>query len=218
VSETIAPHTFQYGSAQHQAHTAVSGMWLFLASEMLFFGVLFLSWIFCRHWRPIGFDVGARQTELTLGTINSVLLLTSSLTYAAATRCIEAGNVRGLIRLCLLTGALGLAFLGVKFGLEWHDDFDKHLFPGGAFAIQGPDRAGAQMFFVFYFVSTALHGLHMAVGIGLLAWIVWRARRGAFSATYSTPVTVVGLYWSFVDMVWVVLYPLIYLVGRSPQG
>jgi len=190
-------------------------MWLFLASEMLFFGVLFLSWIFCRHWNPIGFDAGARQTALTLGTINSVLLLTSSVTYTAGTRCIEAGNVRGLTGWCLLTGLLGLAFLGVKFGLEWHDDFSKHLFPGSEFAIQGPTRAGAQLFFVFYFVATALHGLHMIVGIALLGWIIRRARRGAFSSEYSTPVAVVGLYWSFVDMVWVVLYPLIYLIGRN---
>ena len=216
MNATALPREFQYSSGQHQEHTAISGMWLFLATEMLFFGVLFLSWIYCRHWNPVGFDVGGRQTAFELGTINTVLLLTSSFTYTAASRCIEAGNVRGLIGLCVLTGLLGLAFLFVKIGLEWHDDFDKHLFPGSGFAIQGPARAGAQMFFVFYFVSTALHSLHMVVGIGLLTWIIWRARRGELSAGYSTPVTVVGLYWSFVDMVWIVLYPLIYLIGRGP--
>ena len=89
-------------------------------------------------------------------------------------------------------------------------------FPGTAFSIHGVTRAGAQMFFVFYFVATALHGMHMLVGIGLLAWIIRRARRGEFSPAYSTPVAVVGLYWSFVDMVWIVLYPLIYLIGRGP--
>ncbi len=216
MSETLLPRGFQYSSAEHQVETAISGMWLFLASEMLFFGVLFLSWIFCRHWNPVGFDAGAQQTALTLGTLNSVLLITSSVTYTAGTRCIEAGQPRGLIGFCALTGLLGLAFLGVKLGLEWHDDFAKHLFPGNDFAIHGTARAGAEMFFVFYFVSTALHGLHMLVGIGLLAWIIWRAHRGDFSARYSTPVTVVGLYWSFVDMVWIVLYPLIYLIGRAP--
>lgn len=216
MSQALLPRAFQYSSPEHQAHTAISGMWLFLASEMLFFGVLFLSWIFCRHWNPAGFDAGAQQTALTLGTINTVLLLTSSVTYTVGTRCIESGSTRGLIGFCILTGVLGLAFLGVKLGLEWHDDFAKHFFPGDDFAIQGAARAGAQMFFVFYFVSTALHGLHMLVGIGLLAWIIWRARRGDFSAQYSTPVAVVGLYWSFVDMVWIVLYPLIYLIGRTP--
>jgi cytochrome c oxidase subunit III len=218
MSETLLPHTFQYGSARHQSDSAIAGMWLFLASEMLFFGVLFLSWIFCRHWNPTGFDVGAQQTSLLLGTFNTVLLLTSSLTYTAGVRCIEADNARGLIVFTLITGLLGLAFLAVKFGLEWHEDFAKHLFPGNNFAIQGPVRAGAQLFFVFYFVATALHGLHMLVGIGLLTWIIWRAQRGQFSSTTSTPVEVVGLYWSFVDMVWVVLYPLIYLIGRSPPA
>lgn len=216
MNETALPREFQYSSSRHQSQTAISGMWLFLASEMLFFGVLFLSWIFCRHWNLAGFDTGAQHTALAAGSINTLILLTSSATYTAATRCIEAGNVRGMIRLCVVTGLLGLAFLAIKIGYEWRDDFDKQLFPGAAFAITGPARAGAQMFFVFYFVSTALHSLHMAVGLGLLAWIIWRARRGAFSAEYSTPVTVVGLYWSFVDMVWVVLYPLIYLIGRTP--
>jgi cytochrome c oxidase subunit III len=215
MSETALPRTFQYTSAQHQSQTAVSGMWLFLASEMLFFGVLFLTWIFCRHWNQTGFDIGARQTELSLGTLNSVILITSSVTYAAGTLFIEKGNVRRLIQLVVVTGLLGLAFLVLKFGIEWHDDFEKHLFPGEAFAIRGAARAGAQMFFVFYFVATALHGLHMLVGLGLLVWIIQKARHGHFFAEYSTPVAIVGLYWSFVDMVWIMLYPLIYLVGRS---
>lgn len=216
MTDAALPRTFQYSSAQHQAQTAVAGMWLFLASEMLFFGALFLSWIFCRHWNQAGFDVGARQTELFLGTINTVLLVTSSAVYTAGVTFMEAGNTRRLVQCCALTALLGVAFMVVKFGIEWHQDFTKHLFPGATFAIQGPARAGAQMFFVFYFLSTALHGLHMLVGIGLVGWVFWRARHGEFSVEYSTPVTVVGLYWSFVDMVWIVLYPLIYLVGRSP--
>jgi cytochrome c oxidase subunit 3 len=215
MSEAALPHAFQYTSAKHQAQTAVAGMWLFLASEMLFFGALFLSWIFCRHWNQAGFDVGAQQTEFLLGTINTVLLVTSSAVYTAGVTFMDSGNTRRLIQCCLLTGLLGLAFMVVKFGIEWHDDLDKHLFPGSTFAIQGPARAGAQLFFIFYFLSTALHGLHMLVGIGLVSWIIWRAWRGDFSKNYSTPVTVVGLYWSFVDMVWIVLYPLIYLIGRS---
>jgi cytochrome c oxidase subunit 3 len=218
MSETGAAlsHTFQYGSARHQSRTAISGMWLFLASEVLFFGVLFLSWIFCRHWNQAGFDAGARQTELTFGTLNTVILITSSAVYSAGVASMAAGNTRRLIQCCSVAWLLGLAFLILKFGLEWHDDFNKHLFPGSGFAITGPLRAGAQLFFVFYFVATALHGLHMLVGLGLLGWIIWRARRGAFSAQYFTPVAVVGLYWSFVDMVWLILYPLIYLVGRGP--
>jgi cytochrome c oxidase subunit 3 len=211
-----ASHTFQYGSARHQARTAISGMWLFLASEILFFGVLFLSWIFCRHWNQAGFDAGARQTELLFGTLNTVILVTSSAVYTAGAASIAAGDTRRLIRCCALAWILGLSFLVLKFAIEWHDDFAKHLFPGPQFAIAGPLRSGAQLFFIFYFIATALHGLHMLVGLGLVGWIMWRARRDDFSAGYYTPVAVVGLYWSFVDIIWLVLYPLIYLVGRGP--
>jgi cytochrome c oxidase subunit III len=215
MNDAALPRGFQYGSGRHQAQTAIAGMWLFLASEMLFFGVLFLSWICCRHWNQACFDAGARQTELIFGTLNTVILITSSVAYTAGVTFMEAGNTRSLIRCCVLTLLLGLAFLVLKFGIEWHDDFAKHLFPGEGFAIQGAARDGAQLFFVFYFVATALHGLHMVVGLGLLVWIILRARRGEFSREYSTPVAIVGLYWSFVDLVWIVLYPLIYLVGRG---
>jgi cytochrome c oxidase subunit 3 len=216
VSGATVSHAFQYASARHQARTAISGMWAFLASEVLFFGVLFLSWIFCRHGNPAGFDAGARQTQLGIGTLNTVILITSSAVYTAGAAFIEAGNTRRLIQCCAIAWVLGLAFMVLKFGIEWHDDFAKHLFPGPGFAITGSARAGAQLFFVFYFVATALHGLHMLAGLGLVGWIIWRAGRGEFSAEYSTPVAVAGLYWSFVDLVWIVLYPLIYLVGRGP--
>lgn len=211
-----SPHGVQYSSARAEARTALSGMWLFLASEVQFFGALFLAWIYCRHWAQAGFDAGARHTDLTIGTINTVILLSSSLLYSVATACIAAGRVRGLVRCCAGVWLLGLAFLVLKFGFEWHSDLSQHLFPGPQFAIQGALRGGAELFYSFYFISTALHGLHMAVGLGLLAWIIRRARRGEFHARYYTPVAAVGLYWSFVDMVWIVLYPLIYLVGRGP--
>jgi cytochrome c oxidase subunit 3 len=182
---------------------------------MLFFGVLFLSWIYCRHWNQAGFDVGARQTEITIGTINTVILVTSSFAYSAGVAFIEEGNSRRLIQCCAVAWALGLAFLILKFGIEWHDDFRKHLFPGPDFAINGALGGGARLFFVFYFIATALHGIHMLGGLVLVGWIMRRARRGDFTALYNMPVGVVGLYWSFVDIVWLVLYPLIYLVGRG---
>jgi len=115
------------------------------------------------------------------------------------------------------TLALGIAFLALKFGLEWHDDFSRHLFPGGGpFAIGGAQEGGARLFFVFYFIGTGLHGVHMLVGVALVSWILVRALRGAFAHGRHTPVQVVGLYWSFVDIVWLTLYPLIYLIGRGP--
>jgi cytochrome c oxidase subunit 3 len=210
------PHGFQYPSAQHQAQTAVAGMWLFLATEVLLFGGLILCFIFARHFNAPGFDAGARETELWIGTLNTALLVTSSASYAAALACIRVGNRRGLIACLGVTLALGLAFLALKFGLEWHDDFAKHLFPASTdFKIQGAEQGGARLFYVFYFISTGLHGVHMLIGVGLVVWIMRRAFRGAFSPLYYTPVHVVGLYWSFVDVVWLTLYPLIYLIGRG---
>ena len=216
MSETSLPHEFQYSSAAHQAETAVSGMWLFLATEMLFFGAIFLAWIYCRHWNQAGFDAGAQHTQLAIGTINTVILLTSSLVYSFGVAFIEAGNNRRLIQCCAVVWGLGFSFLILKFGLEYYKDFSDHLFPGSDFSINGALGGGARLFFVFYFVSTALHGIHMIGGLTLVGWIILRARRNEFSAVYYTPVTVVGLYWSFVDVVWIVLYALIYLVGRGP--
>ena len=216
MSDAALHHEFQYPSAKHQAETAISGMWLFLATEVLFFGALFLGWIFARHANLAGFDDGAKHTQLAIGTINTVILVTSSLTYSAGLVFIAAGNTRRLMQCLAATLLLGLAFLVLKFGFEWSKDFEDHLWPGPDFAIAGSFGRGAQLFFGFYFIATAVHGLHMVVGLGLVAWIMLLARRGRLSAGYRTPVEVVGLYWSFVDMVWIVLFPLIYLIGRGP--
>ena len=137
MSETSLPHGFQYSSAGHQAGTAISGMWLFLATEVLFFGAIVLAWIYCRHWNQPGFDAGAQKTQLAIGTINTVILLTSSLVYSAGLAFIEAGNRRRLIQCCAATWALGFSFLILKFGLEYYKDFAADLFPGPAFAING---------------------------------------------------------------------------------
>ena len=216
MSDVYLPHTFQYSSAEHQEGTAIGGMWLFLATEVLFFGGLFLSWIYARHWNLDGFDAGAGETELWIGTLNTALLVTSSFVYATGFAFARAGDNRRLLWCCLGAIGIGLAFMALKFGLEWHDDFDKHLFPTDpAFRFAGtPDGPGARLFFIFYFISTGLHGVHLLVGIYLVSWIAWRARRGDFSPRSHTAVTVVGLYWSFVDMVWIILFPLIYLIGR----
>jgi cytochrome c oxidase subunit 3 len=209
-------HEFQFESAPHQASTAIAGMWLFLATEVLFFGGLFLCWIYARHANQAGFDAGARETALGIGTLNTVLLISSSAVYTAGVTFIRTGNVRRLIHCCLVTLLLGAGFIALKFGVEWREDFTQHLFPAAAnFKITAPGLGGARLFYVFYFASTALHGLHMVIGLALLGWIMLRARRGDFSPQYHTPVHVVGLYWSFVDMVWLILYPLIYLVGRG---
>ena len=205
--------TFQYTDAAHQSETAMSGMWLFLAQEVLFFGALIFTWVYCQYQHPAGFHLATRHANLLIGTTNTAVLLTSSLTYAAANRFIEAGQTRRLIQACLATMALGAAFLVLK-GLEWREDFNEGLVPGQGFALHGADGGGAQIFFSFYYVATVVHAIHMVIGIGLVLWITLRARRGDFSREWSTPVEVVGLYWSFVDIVWLTLYPLIYLAAR----
>ena len=216
MSEEVAPHThFQYYDAEHQADSALAGMWLFLASEILFFGGLILAWMFCRHWQLAGFDAGARETVLWIGSLNLVLLVTSSFVYSSGLVFIEAGNARRLTQCCVVTMIIGTLFLLLKF-YEWHIDISEDLFPSSrVFKITGADAGGARMFWSFYFVATALHALHMIGGIGLVGWIAIQARRGAYADGWFTPVEVVGLYWSFVDIVWIVLYPVIYLVGRG---
>ncbi len=178
------------------------------------FGPLVLAWICCRHADPSAFDAGAKETDLFIGTLNTALLLSSSLAYSLGVASLEAGSRRGLIAFAIVAWLLGAAFLILKFGVEWPLDFEKGLFPGDSFALSPPHRNGAQLFFVFYFFSTAIHGLHVIMGLGLVFWVVLRARD--FTASRHTAVLVVGLYWSFVDMVWIILYPLIYLIGRGP--
>jgi cytochrome c oxidase subunit III len=204
----------QFDDAGQQRTASDLGMWVFLATEVLFFGGLILAWLFCRHWQQAGFDAGARQTLIAFGTTNLVLLLTASLTFSAGLAWIRLGNARRLVQCCWLTAALGVVFLMLK-SIEWYIDIADHLFPAGAFKLTGAEADGARLFWSFYFVSTGLHAAHMIAGVGLLCWLALRARKGAFSAEWHTPVEVVGLYWSFVDIVWIMLYPLIYLIGRG---
>lgn len=216
MSDEIAPHQhFQYASPNHQSHTAIAGMWLFLATEVLFFGGLVLAWIFCRHWQQAAFDAGGRETVIAIGTANLALLLTSSFVYTCGLMFIEMDQPRRLMQCSLVAAGLGLGFLVLK-GWEWLIDIHEHLFPAMAnFKITGADAGGARLFWSFYWVATSLHALHMIVGIAAVCWIAAQARAGRLSAAWHTPVEVIGLYWSFVDIVWIVLYPLIYLVGRG---
>jgi cytochrome c oxidase subunit 3 len=209
----VAEHIeFQYAGMEHQSETALSGMWLFLATELLFFGGLFLLYMIYRSQFPHAFAVASQNAEVLIGTVNTLLLLTSSAVFAWGLGHVRRGDNRRLFWACVIVAVLGLAFLGLK-GWEWKDDLDKHLFPGPGFAITGPDNGGAQLFWIFYWIGTALHGVHMIVGVALVAWLAWTARQGRYSTGYFTPPEVVGLYWSFVDMVWLCLYPMIYLVG-----
>lgn len=205
---------FQYASPAHQADTAVAGMWLFLASEMLFFGGLVYVWLVNRWGHPEGYRRAAEHANLLIGSVNTLVLVSSSFVYAWGLREARAGRGRRVWVACLVTAGLGVAFLALKLQ-EWHLDILDGLLPGTGFRPRGPDWGGMALFWNFYWVATVLHGFHMLAGVGLVLWIGWRARQGAFPRGRTTPVEVTGLYWSFVDTVWLTLYPLIYVVGRT---
>jgi cytochrome c oxidase subunit 3 len=188
------------------------GMWIFLATELLFFGGLFLAYTYGRsHW-PAGFAAAGAHTHLWIGTINTALLLSSSAVVALAAERYPEPALRSAVP-WLLAGAvaLGLGFLGLK-GLEYMKEWHEHLVPGPDFAL-GSDR-GAQLFFMLYYLMTALHALHMLVGVGVLGAFAWGTAK---MKPWALPrrLEVAGLYWHFVDLVWIVLYPLLYLLGRS---
>lgn len=209
------PQEFQYASIQHQADAAIAGIWLFLAQECLFFGGLFLTWIYCRYWNIAGFDAGSAEAQLWIGSINTGILITSSFVYATALALVQGGRDRAMVLMLWIVVLLGVIFLCLK-GYEWHLDFDDHTWVlDPDFKVQGALQGGAKLFWSFYWLGTVLHAAHLTIGIGLVLYVIMRGRRGDFSAVYHTPVEVVGIYWSFVDVIWIILWPLIYLIGRG---
>jgi len=213
VSEHSAQVAHQFEDAEQQHEASTLGMWAFLITEVMFFGGLFAGFFVYILGHAQAFAEGSRHLDLTLGTINTLVLLGSSLTMALAVRSAQQGRRQGQVLFLILTMALGLAFLGIK-GLEYAHKFEQHLVPGPLFRMDGPHAQFAQLFFSFYFAMTGVHALHMIVGVGLLAWLLVNALRGRYSAEYFTPVEVSGLYWHFVDVVWIFLFPTLYLVAR----
>lgn len=193
-----------------QRRASMFGMWVFLASEVLFFGGLFMAYAYLHALHPAAFSEASSHTNVWFGTINTGLLLTSSFTMAMAARLADL-ELRRLMVVCLsVTVVLGLGFLIIK-GFEYREDIEEHLVPGRGFAIP---IAAAQTFFAFYWAVTALHAIHLTIGIvavGRLACLVWRGALRLPSPEFE----VTALYWHVVDLVWIFLYPLLYLGGRS---
>jgi cytochrome c oxidase subunit 3 len=204
----------QFADMRQQHDVAQLGMWVFLATEVLFFGGLILSYCVYRSAYPDAFAEAARHTKIVIGTVNTAVLLTSSFLVAWAVEMVKLREARLAAVLLWAAALLGLAFLVLK-GVEYSMEYDEHLLPGLDFAVAGPQALPIQLFFSFYIVATGLHAIHVAVGIAVLVAIGLRARNGAYSDSYQSPVTVAGLYWHFVDMVWIFLFALIYLPGRS---
>ena len=203
----------QFNDLAQQHETDSLGMWAFLLTEIMFFGGLFLGYAVYRWAYPEAFAEASHHLDIWLGSVNTAVLIGSSLTMAFAVHSAQTGERRGLIRFLLLTILLGLVFLGIK-GTEYLHKFEEHLVPGADFVYAGPQARHVQLFFAFYFGMTGLHAFHMIVGIGLLGVLALQAWRGRFSASYYAPVELLGLYWHFVDIVWIFLFPLLYLLGR----
>lgn len=213
------PHTGAHTAVAHhfqdydQQRTAVSlGMWTFLSTEVLFFGGLFAAYMVYRAAYPQTFVEGSHHLDIVLGTINTGVLLTSSLTMALAVHAAQLRAHRRTVFFLIATVVLALIFLGIK-GLEYFHKYEEGLIPGAHFVWPGEDRGPAQLYFLLYFIMTGLHAFHMIIGIGVIAVMAWLARRGYYEADYM-PVELLGLYWHFVDIVWIFLFPLLYLIHR----
>jgi cytochrome c oxidase subunit III len=205
----------QYATLEQQGDTAELGMWVFLVNETLFFGALIFTYFLYRLSYPQEFAEAAKDAVLWCGTANLVILLTSSLTMVLAINSAAQGERSQMMWWLVATAALGVAFLFIK-GYEYYLDFQDKVVPILNFeARRGEGRAG-QLFWVFYWAGTGLHAIHLTIGIGLILYmLLWPIRRGKITPAYYAPLEVVGIYWSFVDTVWLFLYPSIYLVGRS---
>ncbi|MGE5219002.1 MAG: cytochrome c oxidase subunit 3 family protein [Chloroflexota bacterium] len=211
--DSAAVHAHHFENVEQQHEAAWIGMWIFLATEVMFFGGMFLGYTLYRTSYPQAFAGASNHLDIWLGTVNTAVLICSSFTMALAVRAAQLGGRRSVMLFLFLTIVLGAVFLGIKF-TEYHAKFVEHLVPGSGFSYDSPDAAAAEIFFSFYFAMTGMHALHMVIGLGLLAMLIVKTARGRFSANYYTPVELAGLYWHFVDIVWIFLFPLLYLIGR----
>ncbi|HXV97570.1 MAG TPA: cytochrome c oxidase subunit 3 family protein [Anaerolineae bacterium] len=209
-ASTLAHH-FTDMDQQIEANTL--GMWLFLVTEVMFFGGLFLVYIIYRGAYPQEFAEASHHLDIYLGTTNTIVLLCSSLTMALAVRSVQLGQRKAAVAFLFLTLVLGLTFLGIK-GLEYYHKYEEQLLPGSGFMYEGEANPHyAQLFFILYFVMTGFHALHMIIGAGVIIFFMLRIWQRAYPPENYVPVEMLGLYWHFVDIVWVFLFPLLYLIG-----
>jgi len=209
-------HHFDDMAQQLEASTL--GMWVFLVTEIMFFGGLFMAYLVYRSAEPMAFQEASAHLNIWWGGANTLILILSSLTMALAVRSAQTSAPPKTQMFWLIsTMTLGAAFLGVKV-IEYSDKFEHHLVPGPDFQWPGQYPAGAEIFYSLYFSMTGLHALHMIIGLGIMTVITIMAWRRQFDADYYTPVEVSGLYWHFVDIVWIFLFPLLYLVGGHYSG
>jgi cytochrome c oxidase subunit III len=224
-------HHFQ--TVEQQADATNFAMWIFLLTEVMFFGGLFTAYLIYRNWYFPAFVAGSHQLNVVWGTTNTVLLIASSFTVAMAIWCAETARKNGLVLYLTLTLVFGLCFLGIK-GIEYREKIEKHHVPGFHYSLSSfldPDNDEAaraagdkplpldlarhtEIYFSLYFAMTGMHALHMVVGVGILVFLIYRARAGDFTTGHVTFVENFGLYWHFVDIIWIYLFALLYLISR----
>jgi len=202
-----------FATPEQQMDASMLGMWTFLITEVLFFGGMFTAYAIYRNMYYDAFASTSRFMDVTLGATNTAVLICSSLTMVLAVRAAQLNKRKDTMLLLVLTMIFGTIFLLVK-AYEYHSKWVEHLVPGFGFSYEPVQYAQhAQILFFLYFCMTGMHAIHMIVGLGLLTWLYLRARKGDFSTAYFSPVEMVGLYWHFVDIVWIFLFPLLYLIG-----
>jgi cytochrome c oxidase subunit III len=204
----------QFEDARQQRETVNLGMWAFLITEVMMFGGLFTAFFYYKFAYPAAFAEGSNRLDYLLGAVNTGVLICSSLTMALAVHAAQTGRRKRTVVFLLLTMLLGLTFLGVKV-IEYGDKIEHHLVPGRHFSVESATPHLVELFYSFYFTMTGLHALHMVVGLGVLAVLVGMAWRNRFGPKYYAPVEMTGLYWHFVDIVWIYLFPFLYLIGRA---
>lgn len=211
-TEGVRHFAHHFKSAFHEFDACKVGMWLFLLQEVLFFAPLFVGYAVYRALYPEAWHESSRLLDWKLGSLNTLVLICSSFTMAMGVNAAQTGRRNKVVLNLGLTIALACCFLVIKY-FEYNHKIHVGLLPASMFSYEGLQHAKSPLFFSLYFMMTGLHGLHVLVGIGILGWIWLRARRGEFGPDYYTPVELTGLYWHFVDLVWIYLFPLLYLVG-----
>ncbi len=202
-----------FADFKQQYESALLGMWAFLITEILFFGGVFLAYTIYRGEYPLAFAAGSHHLSIFLGCLNTAVLISSSFTMVMAVHSARIGKKNLTSIFLILTLILGCVFLGVK-AIEYHDKFINHIVPNDSFHFHGFEGPGIRIFYSLYFALTGLHALHMIIGVVLLTIILIQNMCGKFSAEYNSPIDMFGLYWHFVDIVWIFLFPLLYLIGR----
>jgi cytochrome c oxidase subunit III len=207
-----------FADLEQQHEASVLGMWIFLATELMVFGALFAGYTVYRAKYPVEFEAGSHELNVWIAAVNTAVLLTSSLTMVLAVHAAQVGARQNLVNCLIATGLLGALFLVIK-AFEYHGDYTENLVPGLAFnnedwAKRGVSEPGkVQLFLMFYYVMTGLHAVHLIIGIGIMGVLAVQAWRGRYTPQFHGPVEVGGLYWHFVDVVWIFLLPLLYLIG-----